>query len=86
MKTLAHVKEGTRNWKVNVYVVQNNDELYFDLDYQSVKKSGLDCIGKVVVETDGLWSTDKAANDHVIKRAENALIDAGIMNEYNRVS
>jgi len=85
METLAEVSEGTRNWKVNVYVVQNNDELYFDTDYQSMKKSKVDCIGKVVVETNSMWSTSEAANKYVIKRAENALIDAGIMNVYNRV-
>jgi len=86
MKTLAHVKEGTRNWKVNVYVLQAFDDLYFDTDYRGAMKSGFDCIGKVVVETDSIWLTSEAANKHVIKRAENVLIEKGIMDVYNRIS
>lgn len=85
MKTLAKISEGTKKWKVNVYVLQNFDELYFDLDYKSIKKSGLDVIGKVIVETDSIWSTSKVAVEHVIKRAEDALIEKGIMNVYNRI-
>jgi len=86
MKILATIKEGTRKWKANVYVVQNGDQLIFDLNYKDIKKSGLDCIGKVIVETDSMWSTSEAADKHVIKRAENALIEKGIMDVYNRIS
>lgn len=85
MKTLAKVSEGNRTWKVNVYVVQKGPELIFDMDYKSVKKSGLDCIGKVIVETDSIWSTSEDANKHVIRYAEHALIDLGIMDVYNRI-
>jgi len=85
MKTLAKISEGNRKWRVSVYVLQNFDQLYFDLDYKSMKKSGLDCIGKVVVETNEFWPTTENADEHVIKRAKNALIEKGIMNVYDRV-
>lgn len=85
MKTLAKISEGNRKWRACVYVMQNFDQLYFDLDYKSMKKSGLDCIGKVVVETNEFWMTHEAAYLYIIKCAEDALIEKGIMDVFNRI-
>ena len=84
MKTLSTVNEGDGSWKAIIYILQISDDIHFDLDYKSAKKSGLDIMGKVVVNTNSIWPTSRDAEKHVIVRARNTLMEKGIIDVYDR--
>ena len=84
MKILSTINESDGSWKAIIYILRVSDDIHFDLDYKSAKKSGLDIMGKVIVKTNATWPTSGDAEKHVIDCARNALMEKGIINVYDR--
>ena len=85
MKTLANITEGSQKWKANVYVIEFGEEVKFDTDYKGMKKTGLYCLGKVVIKTNSIWPTSQAADRYVEDLARDILIEKGIIDVYNGI-